>query len=84
MGDSLDKLIERAKKSGRFMIGITYLDREYSRTRRINHHIVTNDFPADQMFNSHFEIEQLVRAENKRARGVKDEKEKENKKNKEE
>ena len=51
--------LERAGESGKYMIGISYVDKE----GRLQHSLHTNKFPRQDMLHAQKEIKQLVKAE---------------------
>lgn len=55
----LKESLDQAGKSGKYIIGITYLDKE----GRLQHFLHTNKFPREDMLRSQKEIKQLVKAE---------------------
>ncbi len=54
--------IAEAQKSGKFMVGITFIDKNGD----LQHRLITQNFPPTEMRRSHEEIEKLIVEEIKR------------------
>ena len=54
--------LQEAAESGKFMVGITFIDKDGN----LQHRLITRDFPPTDMRRSHEEIKKLIMGDIKR------------------